>query len=114
MINIISQNITEGDGSILVSGCEQVGQETTAYNTTLIFSELDPAQLAVVTDFESLLGDNVYVDFTAGTCEMYMDRITTSPVTEDTSIEIDYSTLSQADKDKFDAFLQLAVDLKEA
>jgi hypothetical protein len=78
----------------------------TFVQTELIKADLDPADVVIYDDYESLFTTNCFGDIANTPETLDMDCFTPVIVVEGTD-ELDYATMSQADKDKVDAFTSM-------
>jgi len=80
--------------------------------TLLAKADLDPADVVIYDDYESLFTTNCFGDIANTPETLDMDCFTAVVVVEGTD-DLDYATMIQADKDKVDAFISMAERLNQ-
>jgi len=80
--------------------------------TLLIKSDLDPSDIVIYDDYESLFTNNCFADIANAPETIDMDCFTSVVVVEGTD-DLDYAVMIQADKDKVDAFVSMVERLNQ-
>jgi len=80
--------------------------------TELVRADLDPSDVVIYDEYESLCTTNSFSDIANTPETLDVDCFTSDVLVEGTE-ELDYAVMSQADKDKVDAFVSMAERLNQ-
>lgn len=104
-----TETLIEGINELFTAGC---------YDTTLpephlqlgmrvAYDELSESDKVIYDNFLALFTDKPLIAVDNSPCEIYIDRMVSSPIVEEGLYEMDYNSLDQVDKDKVLAFNQM-------
>jgi citrate lyase gamma subunit len=96
---------------IAIAGTDDNGN---IFTSLLMRENLDASDQTIYDNAIALFGDNYNLTIDNTLSELSIDRMTSTVIDLGTSEVVDYSALSEADKDKLRDFLTLAITNKDA